>query len=212
MEAVLTGWVVGFVLGMRHALEPDHLTAVCTLVSVRGGARRGLWLGACWGIGHSLSLLAVGMLLALLQAHLPARVADAFELAVAAMLIALGVRAIGRPFDGASGARAHAHPHPRLGARSLFIGVVHGLAGSGALTTLVLAELPSTAARLGYIALFGCGSMLGMALLSGLAGWPLARRGRSRRVATSLAMVTGGISIAFGLVWGVNVLRSWPAA
>ncbi len=208
MGAVLTGWVVGFVLGMRHALEPDHLTAVCTLVSARGGARRGLWLGACWGIGHSLSLLAVGMLLALLQAHLPARVANAFELAVAVMLIVLGVRAIARPFDGARAGHAHVHPHLRLAARSLIVGVVHGLAGSGALTTLVLAELPSTGARLGYIALFGCGSMLGMALLSGLAGWPLARLGRSRRVTTSLAVVTGGISIAFGLFWGISVLRS----
>jgi hypothetical protein len=122
------------------------------------------------------------------------------------MLIALGVRAIARPFRD----RAHAHAHPvdppRLAARSLAIGLIHGLAGSGALTALVMAELPSTPSRLVYIALFGCGSMLGMALLSGLAGWPLARVGYSRRVAASIALITGAFSIALGLTIGVRMV------
>jgi hypothetical protein len=124
------------------------------------------------------------------------------------MLVVLGIRAVAGAFGGPAPPRVHDHLQPRLATRSLFIGLVHGLAGSGALTTLVLAELPSTPARLGYIALFGCGSMLGMALLSGLVGWPLARFGRSRRVAAGLALTTGAISVVFGVAWGIHVLNT----
>jgi ABC-type nickel/cobalt efflux system permease component RcnA len=205
MGAVLTGCLVGLLLGMRHALEPDHLTAVCTLVAGDANPRRGLVLGALWGLGHSLSLLAVGMLLALLQARLPPRLADAFELAVALMLIALGGRAIARGVRGIDLAPAPRRQQEQLATRSLLVGVVHGLAGSGALTTLVLAELPTTTTRIAYMALFGVGSIAGMALLTGLAGWPLMRIGRSRRAASSLAMAAGALSIAFGLFWGVRL-------
>jgi ABC-type nickel/cobalt efflux system permease component RcnA len=210
MGAVLTGWLVGFVLGMRHALEPDHLTAVCTLVAGHANPRRGLVLGALWGVGHSLSLLAVGMLLALLQARLPPRLADAFELAVAAMLIVLGGRAIARGLRGIDLAPSTPRrQQQQLAARSLLVGLVHGLAGSGALTTLVVAELPTTATRVAYVALFGIGSIVGMSLLSGLAGWPLMRLGRSRRAASSLAMAAGALSVAFGVVWGARLCGAW---
>ncbi len=208
MGAVLAGWLFGFVLGMRHALEPDHLTAVCTLVAGNANPRRGLVLGALWGLGHSCSLLAVGLLLALLQARLPARLAEAFELAVAVMLIVLGGRAIARGLRGidVEAAAAHAHHHDgQFAARSVVVGLVHGLAGSGALTTLVVAELPTMTARVAYMALFGAGSIVGMALLSGLAGWPLMRIGRSRRAAASLSMAAGALSIVFGLVWGARL-------
>ncbi|MCA2980086.1 MAG: hypothetical protein INH37_17560, partial [Myxococcaceae bacterium] len=86
--------------------------------------------------------------------------------------------------------------------RPLLVGLLHGLAGSGALTALVLAELPTTASRLGYIALFGAGSVLGMALLTGAAGVPLVRLARSPRLATGLLGVAGALSIIVGLCWG----------
>jgi hypothetical protein len=209
MGAVLTGWLVGLVLGMRHALEPDHLTAVCTLAAGNANPRRGLVLGALWGVGHSLSLLAVGMLLALLHARLPPLLAHAFELAVAAMLIGLGGRAIVRGARGVDLGPAPRKEQQQLATRSLLVGLVHGLAGSGALTTLVVAELPTTTTRLAYMALFGIGSIAGMALLSGLAGWPLMRIGRSRRAASSLAMAAGALSIAFGLVWGARLCSAF---
>jgi hypothetical protein len=84
---------------------------------------------------------------------------------------------------------------------------MHGLAGSGALTTLVVAALPSTAARITYLALFGLGSTLGMAALSGLLGWPLARFGRSRDLGRALSLVIGSVSAALGLWWGYPILR-----
>src|ERR1700746_2593080 len=85
---------LGSLLGMRHALEPDHLAAVSTLVSQERNGFRAAWLGVCWGIGHTLALVVVAVALIVLRAGLAPAVANLFELLVAAMLIALGVRAI----------------------------------------------------------------------------------------------------------------------
>jgi High-affinity nickel-transport protein len=224
MPTTSSGWILGLVLGMRHALEPDHLTAVSTLVAEQRGLRRGAWLGLLWGLGHTAALLAVGISLALLNAQLPARLADAFELGVAIMLVALGVRSIRRALAEAGQGELHEHRHgghshthratPRhvhvgrlmFARRSLAVGVVHGLAGSGALTVLVLAAMPSTSARLAYIVIFGVGSIAGMALLSGAAGWPLARLGRDRRWSRGIMLATGALSTGLGIVWGTPLV------
>lgn len=218
--------LVGLTLGMRHALEPDHLAAVSTLASAEhGGARAGLRLGVFWGLGHSLSLLVVGGTLALLDAQMPTRVALGFELLVALMVITLGVRAILRAIaEGRTGAvhlhahgeLAHTHPAPpehlhlsrwTLSTRPLLIGLMHGLAGSGALTALVLAELPTATARLSYIALFGAGSVVGMSLLTGLAGVPMMRVAKAPRLAAALLLVTGVVSTSVGAWWGWSALQ-----
>src|SRR6187551_1509908 len=91
---LLTSSGLGSLLGMRHALEPDHLAAVSTLVTGQRGGYKAAWLGACWGFGHTCSLLAIGAVLVVLRAEMPARATDVFELGVALMLIALGIRAI----------------------------------------------------------------------------------------------------------------------
>jgi len=223
---ILSGSALGSLLGMRHALEPDHLTALSTLVTTAPGAPgergryRAAMLGACWGVGHTLSLVVVGAVLVVLRAEMPARVSDLFELFVAVMLVGLGVRAIvlairqGR--IGPTHAHHHGHlvhthagadPHVHVGRwtlarRPLLVGAVHGLAGSGALTALVLATLTSTTARISYMALFGFGSTLSMALLSGLLGWPVARLGSNRNLARAVSVVVGCTSIALGLFWG----------
>src|SRR5262249_18516314 len=120
---ILTSSGVGSLLGMRHALEPDHLAAVSTLVSREQSTVKAAMLGAWWGIGHTLSLLAVGTLLVLLRAEMPHAVADAFELAVALMLIVLGGRTLlqaVRSTDAAA-VRSHRrgwmiHQHPGMAA------------------------------------------------------------------------------------------------
>ena len=210
----------GSLLGMRHALEPDHLAAVSTLISREQSSYKAAMLGAWWGIGHTSALVVVGTGLVLLRAEMPARVADLFELGVALMLIVLGTRTLMQAArQGAHGpTRVHqhgwtVHQHPGIPAhvhigrwtfarRPLLIGAIHGLAGSGALTALVLATLPSTSARLTYMALFGLGSTAGMAALSGLLGWPLARIGTHHAVARGIALVVGGLSASLGIVWG----------
>jgi hypothetical protein len=221
---ILTSSGFGSLLGMRHALEPDHLAAVSTLVSQERNGFKAAWLGLCWGAGHTLALLLVGVSLVALEAELPTSVATAFEFAVAIMLVGLGLRAISQAArQGTSGPswlhrhgwRLHRHagaePHVHIGSwtlarRPLVIGAIHGLAGSGALTALVLATLPSTAARLAYMALFGLGSAVGMAVLSGLLGWPLARLGAHHAVARGVTLLVGCLSTALGIFWGYRLL------
>src|SRR5215472_16635465 len=101
----------GSLLGMRHALEPDHLAAVSTLVSRERSSVSAALLGACWGLGHTCTLLVAGAALVLLRAEMPARLADVFELGVALMLIALGLRAIYLASRQGSSGPAHVHRH-----------------------------------------------------------------------------------------------------
>jgi hypothetical protein len=89
------------------------------------------------------------------------------------------------------------------------VGAVHGLAGSGTLTALVVATLPSTATRLGYLATFGIGSTLGMVALSGLLGWQIARMGSDRAVVRTFSLAVGCVSTVLGLFWGYPILSRW---
>jgi hypothetical protein len=220
----MTSSGLGTLLGMRHALEPDHLAAVSTLVTGERSKFKAALLGACWGLGHTFTLLVVGAVLVILRADMPARLADAFEFCVALMLIGLGLRAIVLAARQGPAGPAHVHHHGHvvhrhagapahvhigtwtLARRPLLVGAIHGLAGSGALTALVLATLPSTAARLTYMAVFGLGSTLGMAMLSGLLGWPLARLGSHRGVLRAVSLAVGLVSTVLGVVWGYPLL------
>lgn len=222
MSSSLVTGLLGIALGMRHAVEPDHLAAVSTLATEQRTVRAGLWLGALWGVGHSFSLFVVGGTLAFVGAQMPVRVGAGFELLVAVMIVALGARAVRRSvLEGSEGAVAthqhgaleHTHPAPAehvhlrswtFATRPLLVGLMHGLAGSGALTALVLAELHTVTARLGYIALFGAGSIVGMALLTGLAGVPLMRLVRAPRLAAGVLAMSGLLSIGIGLWWGLS--------
>jgi hypothetical protein len=170
-----------------------------------------MMLGALWGIGHTLALVAVGAILLLVGASLPERAAVIFELCVAGMLLVLGARAIAV----ALGAPAPTHAHPAAAAhahgararahawRPLLIGGVHGLAGSGALTALAFAELPGAGARLTYMVLFGVGSIAGMVVASGTAGVALRVVARSGSMRRGLGLATGALSIAVGVLWSL---------
>src|SRR5262245_24619410 len=221
---LVTSTGLGSLLGMRHALEPDHLAAVSTLVAEERDGYKAAWLGACWGAGHTLTLLVVGAALVVLRTEMPPPAAVVFELFVALMLIGLGLRALavaarqgpaGPIHEHHHGQMVHVHrgtaAHIHVGAwtlarRPLLVGAVHGLAGSGALTALVLTTLPTPAAQLTYMLVFGLGSTLGMAALSGLLGWPLARAGRHRGLARALSLAVGGVSTVLGFAWGLPIL------
>jgi hypothetical protein len=218
MSSSIAGMLLGLLVGLRHAFEPDHLTAVATLATETRDARRGAALGALWGLGHTLSLVIVGAVLIALGEVLPARLAVAFELAVSGVLIALGVRALIKAWHhGRLGpAREHRHgdaPHRHSGPdahvhlgrwtlawRPLAVGLVHGLAGSGALTAIVFAKLPTTAQRIGYIAVFGIGSIVGMAAASAVVGVSLRSLERSQR---GLMLGAGALSVVLGVVWSL---------
>jgi hypothetical protein len=210
--------VLGTLLGMRHALEPDHLAALSTLLTGERSIRKAAWLGMYWGIGHTLTLLVAGTLLVVLRADMPAIASDVLAVGVVLLLVGFGLRAIYLGAGQASaGGKPHSHVHGAptatasggqwtLARRPLLVGAVHGLAGSGALTALVMATIPSMRARLVYLVLFGVGSTLGMAALSGLMGWPIARVGTHGAVARGVSLTVGCISILLGLYWGYPLI------
>src|SRR2546422_1909685 len=181
---------IGGLLGLRHAFEPDHLAAVSTLATRPGGRR--LWsaarLGLIWGLGHTVTVGAVALLVLVLGVQLPARLWPAAELIVAGLLVLLGSMVIWRYVRGRWHMHAHAHtaaaPHFHLHShaadpshghahatvdarRSLGFGIAHGLAGSGAIAALLVAAVPDTMSRLVYFPAFSAGTivrMLGVSL------------------------------------------------
>lgn len=227
---------IGFLLGIKHATEADHLVAVTTIVSEQRSVWRSARVGALWGAGHTASLLIAGILVILLQVTIPERVASLLEFGVALMIIILGSRILflvlrgrrdfhvhahthhGRPhthihFHDESDAHAVAKPHAHDGAphgslwgwRSFIVGMVHGLAGSAALTLLVLTEVVHGGSRLlglAYLVIFGVGSVGGMLLMSTLISLPFVfTSARFERVNTPIRLVTGISSVAFGLYY-----------
>ena len=206
----------GALLGMRHAVEPDHLAAITTLMTGARSSAKAALLGACWGLGHTLTLLTTGALLVLLHAEIPAAAARVFEIAVVLLLVGFGVRAIRLSAGRGLAGPTHSHRAPVRAlastdrwtlARPLLVGAVHGLAGTGALMALVVTTLPSAAAQLSYLLLFGVGSTVGMAALSGLLGWPIARLGAHHVVARAFSLAAGSVSVGLGLALGLSALR-----
>jgi ABC-type nickel/cobalt efflux system permease component RcnA len=220
VTALLTAGLLALALGLRHAVEPDHLAALSTLVA-GGRGRRALGLGAAWGLGHTLSLLVVGLALGLLRAQASARFDDRFELAVAALLLFLGARSIWRAVRlGAQHAHHHTHDHAHddgapahlhvgrltVARAPLLVGVMHGLAGSGALTAGAMASMPTLPGAFWFLACFGLGATLGMTLLVGAAGVAVEKLARAPRWAAALSLLAGGLSLALG------IQRGWPVA
>jgi len=170
---------LGFVLGLRHATEADHLAAISTIVTERRSLLSPLLVGGLWGFGHTLSLLIAGVGVLLLRYQLTDGVAHALEACVGIMLVLLGANVLRTLMHrGAS----HSHDHTTTGshsqaavwlvARPLLVGMVHGLAGSAPLLLLTLTVVSSPLAAFSYIAVFGVGSMMGMAMMSVLLGLP----------------------------------------
>jgi high-affinity nickel-transport protein len=188
----------GFGLGLRHATDADHVVAVTTIVAQRPTLRRAATIGALWGIGHSLTLLVVGGALVLTRTELPPRLGLALELCVALMLLVLGVRNV-------RARRPPAERHAPHGAaadhRPLVVGLVHGLAGSAAVALLAVNAIASPVAALGYLAVFGVGTVGGMVLVTMLLAAPAALAGsRMLRWQRAIRLTAGVLSLAFGLI------------
>ncbi len=214
---------MGFLLGLRHALDPDHVAAVSTMVSARGGIRRSLLVGPCWGLGHAAALLAAGGVILVLRLSLPPALELWAEGVVAAMLVVLGLGAVVRSIrdwhvhahrhvhDGVEHLHFHAHRrgvaerhdhvHPlRAGIRPFLVGAVHGLAGTAGLSLLVLgAAPPSVAVGFAYLAALGLGALVGMLVLSTLLTLPLSLLNRRYAPLRHRVQLAAGIgSLALG--------------
>lgn len=193
---------LGLLIGMRHALEADHVAAVASLATRSLGLRETTKLGVAWGMGHTITLFAIGSAVLLMDTLVPETVAQSLELAVGIMLVALGLDVLRRLIrDGIhfhihqhNGQRhvhahghsperaapvihdmdAHRHAHrPGMPWRALIVGLVHGMAGSAALVLLTLGTIKSVWLGILYIAVFGLGSIAGMAALSVIIALPL---------------------------------------
>ena len=203
---------LGFLLGMRHATDSDHVVAVTTIVSRERRVAGAALLGALWGIGHTATLLAVGLPVVLFGLVIPDRLGLSLELSVALMLMLLGGLNLAeflRHVHG-SGAPGHAHALTREEAgagvgkrrafRSLAVGVVHGLAGSAAVALLVLAEVKSVAWAALYLALFGVGTIAGMACVTAALAVPMSLAvTRSRQLGAHVGWISGVLSISLGM-------------
>jgi cytochrome c biogenesis protein CcdA len=197
---------LGFVLGLRHATDSDHVVAVTALVSRERSFRSALALGGCWGLGHMLTLLAIGGAVVACGLVIPPQLGLWLEMAVAVMLVLLGAANLGAlsapraepSRDGA--ARGGLGAWLRRGSRSLVVGAVHGLAGSAAVTLLVLTAERRVLPALGYLALFGAGTVLGMLLVTATFVIPLrAATTRFASLERAVARATGVLSLAVGL-------------
>jgi nickel/cobalt exporter len=202
MVTLLLGLLFGLLQGIRHAFEPDHVIAVSTMMGEARTARARVAYAASWGLGHAAMLLLVGVILMFARAKLPARLDAIFELAVSLMLVGLGMRAL---LHSARGAHSESHLHEPPPVWTTFgpvaMGMIHGLAGSGALTTLVVARLPSPGLGVVFMLFFGAGATLGMSALAGAAGAPLTHLLRRPWGMRALLGTTGAFSLCLGLVW-----------
>lgn len=237
-EPVVSAALLGFVLGLQHATDPDHLVAVATIVTRERGFAAGAAVGLCWGLGHALTLTAAGLAVVALNVPLPAALATGFELAVAAVIVALGAGRLadalrGRDAGGGwpmardhdHGGRAALHRHPRwhlhpsrpllralggpplaLAARAAAVGAVHGLAGSAAVSLLVLATLRSPAGAAAYLGVFAAGTLVGMVVLTAAMSYPVALAARFAAARRALALGSGLGAVVFGLVHAARVL------
>jgi hypothetical protein len=222
--ALAVAIAVAALLGLRHATDPDHLVAVGALVA--GDRRRGspARLGLAWGAGHGATLVALGTPLTLLSAAMPARVEQAVELAIGAVIVLLAVRLLrgrrgaphlhlhrhggalhGHVHEHAEGdAHAHAAPPARTPGAAFALGVLHGIGGSGGAALLLLAAIESTAVALAALVLFAACTALSMAAVS--AG--VARAGG--RVPRQAAPVFAWASLGFGVWYALAALALVP--
>ena len=223
---------LGFLLGMQHALEADHVAAVSSIAARRTDIGDIVRHGLTWGLGHTLTLFAFAGAAIWLGHAIPEHVVQPLETAVGVMLVGLGAHVLWRLWrdrvhfhrhghgDGTVHIHAHSHageatPHASAAHahghgfrwRTLLVGLMHGMAGSAALLVLAVSQAASPALALGYVALFGIGSMLGMGALSTVIAVPLAVSARWLTWANSgLQGAVGAVTITIGVVTiGANV-------
>ncbi len=189
--------VLGFVLGLRHATDPDHVVAVSTIVSREKKWSAAGWVGALWGLGHTVTLLLVGGAIVLFGVVIPPRLGLTLELFVAVMLVLLG---------GLNLAGFVKRSRAGMAARPLLVGLVHGLAGSAAIALLVVAAVRDVGAALAYLVIFSLGTVVGMTLMTSAIAVPFAATAhRSERTHRWMAHATGVMSVLFGLFMAYQV-------
>jgi cytochrome c biogenesis protein CcdA len=195
-------------VGFTHAFETDHLLAVGNMVTQRNSIKLSLKDGMYWGLGHTTTILLIGLLALIFRVNLPETYFKYFEATVGLMLVALGIYRLWLFFKNKK-ARIHNHLHPHSHPHKLAygVGLVHGLAGSGALVLLVMAQIKEPLSGMLYLLLFGLGSIVGMLLAAGLFSFPFSKKIMDLRILQIiLALASGMLCILYGAwVMGKNL-------
>ena len=192
----------GFVLGLRHATDPDHVVAVAAIAARTRRLWPAAWLGVVWGLGHTLTLFVAGAAIILFNLVVPPRVGLALEFAVALALVAVGALNLGHRHAAAP--REDAVVPAR---RAFTVGLVHGLAGSAAVALLVLATVQDPRWAILYLLVFGAGTLAGMVIVTtGFAAPVSIATARWPHFGHAVRLATGALSIGFGawLAWQIG--------
>ena len=219
---------LGLAVGLQHAFEPDHVSAVTTQISkrkhkiqtvkqlIKEGTLKSSILGALWGAGHTTTLVIIGLLLFLFSINIPSNVFLGFEFIVGIMLVFLAVTTFSNkklfklkhthPHVHSNGT-LHTHPHNhdvehKHTHKSYLIGCIHGLAGSGSLVVLMASTLGDIETVLSFILIFGIGSIIGMTIISSLIGLPFALTSKFGATSKTLRYIACTASFLIG----VNIL------
>lgn len=225
----ITVLILGFLLGLKHATDADHVVAVTTIVTSQKKLVHAALVGAVWGIGHTLMILIVGVALILFHISIPEQAQLFFELFVAVALIILGVlnlsgvshslmHRFGPHQHPHTHDEAHIHPHNHLTdiigtvglfhfIRPLIVGLIHGLAGSAAITLLILGSITDGRMAALYLGIFGLGTITGMMLITTLMGIPiLAGSKKFEKFDLIVTRVSGYLSILYGVYFGYHIV------
>src|SRR3954454_7707461 len=211
-EAMLLVSLIAVLLGLRHATDPDNLTAVTTLIAgdARPDHRKARSLGFVWGLGHATTLFAFGLPIVLAKSYLPEPVQQGAEAAVGVLIIGLAIRLLVRWRGGAFRAGpGHAHSHGRTPLQAYSIGLVHGMGGSAGVGGLLLAAIPDHTEAIAALALFAAFTAVSMALASSTFGYALTRPRVLRRFAT-VAPALAALSLGFGVWYSLGALNAVP--
>lgn len=215
--SIWMAWLLGLMLGARHALDADHVVTITAIVSRNRSILRSALAGLAWSAGHNLTLFVTGLAVLILRLSLPPALILSAEFAVGALLVVLGAPLVWRLMKSKTHAHVHqhdnkshfhvhshadtsSHDHAHI-RKPLLVGMLHGLAGSGALTLLVLNTMPSLGQGLLFLAVFTAGITVTMVLLSGLISLPFRVTARlSLRLNLWIQGVAGMGSIALGIL------------
>jgi ABC-type nickel/cobalt efflux system permease component RcnA len=210
----------GFLLGLEHAFEPDHVIAVTSIISKHKNLKKASILGAIWGIGHTTTLIIAGLIILTLKITIPDKIALSLEFIVGMIIVLLGFLVIKDLFvnkkhihththDGSTHIHLHSHKKDESHNhyhKSFTVGLIHGMAGSASLMLLVLSTMESFIVGIIYIILFGIGSIIGMGVVGGLISLPFVITSKKfSSLNIKIRYITGAVSIIFGVFLMVKI-------
>ncbi|MBB3854406.1 urease accessory protein UreH [Saccharococcus caldoxylosilyticus] len=202
MSAVLPILLFGFVLGIKHATEPDHVIAVSTIVSRTNKLSLSSLAGVFWGLGHTVTLSVIGMIMIGMEQQIPEKTAMWLELMVGVMIVVLGITSFRSTYTIPAKKEVKIN---HLHLKSTFIGIVHGLAGSAGMVLLTLTTVDNRLQALLFILIFGVGTIVGMMLFTTFLGLPFIWMKQKQTIYQFIVKLVSLISIVYGLYYMYHI-------